>query len=284
MISAMHGPAILARTLTEPTPKGKLRLLWQYHSRSDHHSQVACWGILFDLLLHCHLLRQHAEQGRIVFGVNRVLRDFKTGKKKKLDLVIATPTAKREKKPQTFVSLGEKQHIRLDAAERSFLASLPPLEQQPVGLVHLALEAKACMTEHGKAGPRLFDELNSSHEVVHGSSDLAIAAGFAMINIAPTFISPGRNKSWKKPTSITKHDQPRVTESAIANLLDIPRRTRTGVPGFDALAILLVHAANDGSPVSVVTEPPAPQPGDPTEYSAMIARVAHLYESRFPHV
>jgi uncharacterized RmlC-like cupin family protein len=39
-----------------------------------------------------------------------------------------------------------------------------------VGAVLIALEAKACMTAHVKALPRLYDELNSSHQCVHGSS------------------------------------------------------------------------------------------------------------------
>ena len=30
---------------------------WQYHSRSDKHSKVACWAVLFDLLQTSALLR-----------------------------------------------------------------------------------------------------------------------------------------------------------------------------------------------------------------------------------
>jgi hypothetical protein len=50
------------------------------------------------------------------------------------------------------------------------------------------------MTAHQRALPRLYDELNSSHTTVHGASDHAIAAGFAMINIAPRYLSPDLNK------------------------------------------------------------------------------------------
>jgi hypothetical protein len=177
----MHGPGILARTLTVPMPKGK-EALWQYHPRSDHHSKVACWGILFDLLQHSKLLREHVASGRLVFGINQEMSDFRTGRKKNLDLVLARPGSGTLKKPLTFRSLVTKWGIILDAEQLRLLDALPDTVQHPVAAtsVQIALEAKACMTEHGKARPRLYDELNSSHDAVHGSAEMAIAAGFVM--------------------------------------------------------------------------------------------------------
>lgn len=278
----MHGPRILARTLTVPMLKGK-DALWQYHPRSDHHSKVACWGILFDLLQQSKLLRGHVESQRLVFGINHEMRDFRTGRKKDLDLVLARPGSGTMKEPLTFRALVEKWGILLDRDERRILETLPDPIQHPVGPVHLALEAKACMTEHGKARPRLYDELNSSHDAVHGSAEMAIAAGFVMINIAERFISPERNKSGG-PLRVTEHKQPRVTESVIQKVLEIPRRASTSAHGFDALAIVVIDCTNDGvTPVRVVEEPPAPERGNPVHYDAMIARVVQLYESRFPH-
>ncbi len=34
----MYGPEILVRTLSKPTRTDRYGNLWQYHSRSDHHS------------------------------------------------------------------------------------------------------------------------------------------------------------------------------------------------------------------------------------------------------
>lgn len=278
----MYGPQILARTISVPLAKGKSGR-WQYHPRSDHHSKVACWGILFDLLSNCQLLRQHVSEGRVIFGINHEMRDFRTGRKKDLDLVLATPGPGKCLRPTDFTTLMDKWSIRLDPAENALLARLPLLVQGPVGSVHLALEAKACMTEHGKARPRLYDELNSSHDAVHGASEMAIAAGYVVVNSASEFVSPLLNNNWKRPKTVTTHDQPRVTTAVINKVLEIPRRTKTGVQGFDALAISVLSCRNDGSPVTILQDPPAPQPGDPVHYEAMIARVAHLYESRFPH-
>src|SRR5215212_6492457 len=114
----MLGPGILARTLTVPTVKGK-EALWQYHPRSDHHSKVACWGILFDLLQHSKLLREHVESGRVVFGINHEMRDFRTGRKKDLDLVLARRGSGTIKNPLTFRSLMNKWGILLDAVAPS---------------------------------------------------------------------------------------------------------------------------------------------------------------------
>jgi hypothetical protein len=88
----------------------------------------------------------------------------------------------------------EQYEIDLEPAERTELEALPVLRRAPVGSVLTALEAKACMTAHQRALPRLYDELNSSHLTVHGATDHAIAAGFAMVNLASRYLSPDRNR------------------------------------------------------------------------------------------
>ena len=56
---AMRGPDILARTMSVATTRGSSDRPWQYHSRSDNHSKVACWTVLFDLMRECDVFRQH---------------------------------------------------------------------------------------------------------------------------------------------------------------------------------------------------------------------------------
>jgi hypothetical protein len=149
-----------------------------------------------------------------------------------------------------------------------------------VGVVHCAVEAKACMTEHGKARPRLYDELNSSHQTIHGSGDMVIAVGFAMVNIAEEFCSPSRARG-----QISKHRQPDATAGVIEKLKELPRRSTVGQEGFDAMAIAVVDCRNDGhTPVRIVEKAPAPPPGDIFHYDSMIRRVAQIYESRFPRL
>ena len=69
-MSGMFGESIVARTLQTPRVKDKAGNVWQYHSRSDRHSKVACWAILFDLLRTSPLLREHAAVGKVGFGIN----------------------------------------------------------------------------------------------------------------------------------------------------------------------------------------------------------------------
>lgn len=278
----MFGPTILVNSLSIAALPGDFGRSWQYHSRSDHHSKVACWGIVFDLLLQNATLRSHVAAGKVAFGINHEMRDFENDRKKNLDLVLCTP-ADNDRYGLSLTGMVERYSIVLDDAQRAALAGLPDLRTARVGSVLMALEAKACMTAHQKALPRLYDELNSSHLTVHGSTDQAIAVGFAMVNVADRFLSPGRNASGGDAVW-NQHQQPRAAEITIDKLHQLKRRFKPGDVGYDAFAIVLIDCANDGSPVSLATRPPAPPRGDIYEYASMIDRVSHIYSTRFKDI
>lgn len=281
----VHGPDILTRFLQRPGPPDKFGNRWQYNSRSDRHSKVGCWGIAFDMLIHSARLREHASAGRIVLGVNHQMTDFATGRKKDLDLVIARPAAP-ETDTRTFKSLAAQYGIELTAEERRVLDALPDIPVGPVGAVLVALEAKACMTAHVKALPRLYDELNSSHLCVHGASRSALAIGFVQINAGDSFVSSVTNNYplAEYPVRCTRHRQPADTLRVITKVKEIPRRSQSSEVGFDGLGISVLDFRNDGGPVRIVTEPPAPAPGDPFHYDNMIVRMAHEYDTAFGHI
>jgi hypothetical protein len=153
----------------------------------------------------------------------------------------------------------------------------------PSGVILVALEAKACMTAHIKALPRLFDELNSSHATVHANTDTALAVGFAMVNASPSFVSPDLNK---KPEAlvaplVSELRQPYWTERTVQKLEELPRRASRDHEGFDSFGILVVDMKNDNSPVRVVEQPPAPGPSDVFSYDQMLARVVHQYDTAY---
>jgi len=259
--------------------------LWQYHSRSDRHSKIACWCILFDLLQRSKTLANQIACEEVAFGINHKMVDFKQNREKNLDLVVCTPRQDngRKPKPMTFTSLASQYGIELDNTERKKLAAAPTFAISPVGAVRMALEAKAAMTAHVRALPRLFDELNSSHLTIHGSSDSAIAVGFAMINMADDFLSSDLNK-WPVGTrvaAISRHRQPEDAERALRKVKELPRRTKLGEVGYDAIAAVIVDCKNDGSPVTLVSKPPAPKPGNILHYASMIERIAELYDGRY---
>jgi hypothetical protein len=280
----ISGPDILVRTLSSPHVTDKHGNAWSYHSRSDHHSKVACWGIVFDFLRASGLFRKHVGEGRVGFGINHEMRDFQHDRKKDLDLVICQPGSD-VRTGRTLTDLAGHYGIDLTKAEQNDLANLPPLVEMPVGNVLLALEAKACMTAHQRALPRLYDELNSSHLTVHGAHDSAIAGGLVMINIAERFLSSDLNKANRATAPHwSTHQQPKSVDITLAKVKQLPRRSATGVSGYDALGIVVVDCANDGSPVRYQTKPPAPQAQDNYHYATLINRLQVLYDTRFAQI
>ena len=281
----MFGPKLLVDTLSVPhsTPD-KYGNHWQYHSRGDRHSKVACWGILLDLMDQCPTLVRHVADGTVAFGINHEMRDYQQNRKKNLDLVICTPGSGSKKKTVTFAALAKKYSIPLPPPAKKLLRELPALEEAPVGFVQVALEAKAAMTAHVKALPRLHDELNSSHLTIHGASEEALAVGFVMVNIADRFFSTDMNKTKFKglPPSESRHKQPDDAVRVIRKVSELPRSPRGGGTGFDAMGLVVVDCVNDGkTPVRLYTKKPAPQAGDIFHYESMIHRLAGLYKSRF---
>lgn len=283
----MRGPEIIARSLSVATRGGAGKAAfqhgnsWQYHSRSDRHSKIACWALMFDLMRASERLRLHLGAGKVAVGINHEMRDFAHNRAKNLDLVICGlqgPPAGRR-----FADLVGAYTIQLDDDDSRELALLPDAPLAKPSTVLMALEAKACMTEFVKARPRLYDELNSSHLTIHGDTDGAIAAGFLLLNVAPTFVSPIRNP-WTLgdiPTRVSTHNQPRDARLVAEKIAELPRRARPGDEGFDAFAILAIDLANDGRPVTLAQDAPGRVIPTIFDYDAAVERLAHLYATRF---
>ncbi len=228
--------------------------VYRYHSRSDAHSIALCKLVLRDLVEACKTLRRDALGEKVVYGIN-ARHTFPNGKRKTLDLAIGTPRV-------------------VDETER--LAGV--IRSGQIERVLIACEAKTCMTEHGKSQPRIFDELGSSHEIVHQGDREAIAAGITVVNIATTFVSPLRQKG--KRLYVSKHTQPHAAERMVNHLRGLPIRDSADATGFDAYATIVVDCDNQG-PATLWTTPPAPQPGDRDHYRAFVARIAGAYSTRF---
>ena len=286
----MDGPAIVARTLSVVGAHvDKYGNRWQFHPQSDRHSKVACWGVLFDLLQTSSLLPRHVQSDKVVFGINQTMGDFKTQRPKKLDLVVAQPGGVNRPEGQnvrTFASLIKTWDILLDGGEKARLERLPTVFRGDVGSALIALEAKATMTAHQRALPRLYDELHSSHATTHASSDFAAACAFVMVNVASEFIRPPLNKGYLggRAAEMSEHNQPRDAQLVIDKVHQMPRRVRPGEDGFDAIGIVVVNCRNDGSPFRIVTAPPAPGPTDDFNYDQMIRRLANIYDTRFANI
>lgn len=295
----MLGPRILVRTLSKPTSGTGGRKFahgnsWQYHSRSDRHSKIACWGLVFDLMRHCPLLREHAAVGKVGLGINHEIHDFRNKKKKNMDLVICTraPLASiggsktGARRAKDFRGLADAYGIELEPKEWSEMAALPSLGLSGVSSVLIATEAKAAMTAHQKARPRLHDELTSSHQTIHGDNNDAIAAAIVLANSSETFVSPDMNE-WplgSVPTRVSVHKN-NAAALILEGLQKLQCRSKVGDEGFDAVGAVVVDCRNDGTPITLETAtPPAPAPSSDLDYSRFVRRLAQLYATRFARV
>ena len=83
------------------------------------------------------------------------------------------------------------------------------------------------------------------------------------------------------PTRENRHRQPGDTERVVQKIKEIPRRSTSSEVGFDGVGITVIDLRNDGSPVNIVGEPPAPQPGDSFHYGSVVVRMAHEYDTTF---
>lgn len=283
----MYGPSIICRTLSVASVADKSGTRWQYYSHSDHHTKVACWAILFDMLLQSPLLRRYAERGEVCFALNRELRDFWTGQKKTVDCVIGEPELDAEEyaSDTTLRTLRAKLGIRLDPREEELLEYLPEVFSRPVRSIHLAVQARACMTGHSTASVRLQRDLCANHAAIHGAADAAIAVGLVLVNAAEEFVSPDRNR--RRPMGstpvVSHHTQPRDAIRVRDCICEVPFRDRRDDAGYDALGLVALAARNDGSPVELVDgdRAAAPGPDDPLHYDGMVQRITNAYEGRF---
>ena len=126
----MNGLDILIRSMSiasPGTPGGKrfqYGNLWQYHPRSDRHSKIACWSIIFDLLNESTLLLNHVAARKVAIGINRPMRDFARNRAKNLDLVICRLSTSDTTLSQDFADLTQKYVIILSQEERTVLEYL----------------------------------------------------------------------------------------------------------------------------------------------------------------
>jgi hypothetical protein len=228
---------------------------FRYHPRSDAHSKALCREILIDLIEASPVLREQARSGVVCYAINYRFTWPDSGRTKTLDLAIG-----RAREP---VPPGTQDLIR----------------QGPIRDVLVCCEAKTVMTEHSKSKPRIYDELSSSHQMVHSGRRDAVAAGITVVNIAERFASPLRQRS-RRNIVWSLHRQPEAARSIIEHLRGLPVRDDVTGVGFDAYASVVVDCDNLGE-VTLWTAPPAPQPGDLDHYETFVARVAQLYDSRF---
>jgi hypothetical protein len=257
------------------TARGKGSRAWQYHSRSDAHSKLACWTLLFDALRECDVLERHARDGLLGFGINfEMLGPIS----KRLDLVLTRlPPSRRGQGGKSFADLANDFDIALDRDERVALAALPsiPLDDAGAAEVVLALEAKACMTEHVKAVPRLHAEILATGYLAKRAMPRCIVASYTLINSAPTFITPSAKH---RENAHSPDDAVRVVKM-LAQAVPLARDLNNLI-GFDVVGASIVKCRNDGSPVTVDAKFKWPEGSAHITYERLVRGICSEYRAR----
>lgn len=272
----MYGPDIVARTISTPTVRGKSKKAWQYHGRSDVHSKVACWAVLFDLLDSCDVFAAQAAVGKVSFAVNHLM----VGPiNKTLDLVVcAVPKGRKPRGRRTFAQLGQHYGIQLSPTEQALLTTLPILEEElssDVSEVLIALEAKACFTDLVGSIPRLHAEILATGYLAKQAAPSCLSVSYTLVNGANSFVSPGEGK-------VKKHNQPSDATNVLAMIAKaIPTAHNQPNFGYDAIGASLINCQNDGSTVNIVTAAPAPTHTDFIYYERMMRTLCGQYRNRF---
>lgn len=225
-----------------------------YNPRSDKHGAASCQYLLDDLLHESENLRDAAERGDII-----VKEDHTVGAgvmRWNVDLVLGPP----EGEPQS--RLGDR-----------------PISVGEPEEVWLAIDAKSVMTEHGKARRNRQRDINSFADVMHHHFERAVTGGVILINIADRFDSPTRDED-----DITTHrNVERLVEETVDMFRGIERADGEISSNIDAAACIVVRHTNmeAGVPTELVTDPPAPQPGDIVHYRTFLNILLETFEDRF---
>jgi hypothetical protein len=178
------------------------------------------------------------------------------------------------------VSLVDEYEIVLDKGDRARLKALPTVEEDlpnDIAEVSIAMEAKACMTEHIKSLPRLHAEVLATGYLAKRAVPDCISVSYSMVNAADTFRTPSGDG---KQTNV--HSQPDDARRVVEMLATAIPQVQAGERfGYDVIGVTVIECRNDGSPVTLVTTPPAPSSRDHVHYERMIRSVCSSYRRRF---
>lgn len=233
-------PVELARYLTDH----------RYHPRSSKHGDAMCEFLLRDLHANCPAFNVLASRGAIVYQTNYTVNKG-TPSEWTIDLVLGP----RE---------GES-HL-----EGAYIARDDPSE------VWIAIDAKAIMTEHGKARRNRQRDLNSMAEILHRMSPTPITGAYVAINMSAEFRSPLRN-------TVTQHRNiERIVAETIPLMTEILENKENRHPGLDAIGVTVLDYSNaPGSQCRVIEAPPAPRRDSPLHYENFITGLCEKFTARY---
>jgi hypothetical protein len=211
-----------------------------------------CRFLLNDLYSNCPAFKAMADKGAIVYQANYTVNEG-TPSRWTIDLVVGK-------------SSGESP---LPGAS---IARANPSE------VWIAVDAKAIMTEHGKARRNRQRDLNSMADILHRMHPVPITGAYVVINMASRFRSPLRTES------IQHKNIERIVAETIPLILEILEDKEKGRHGLDAAGISVINYSNlPGAECKLIEDPPAPDASSPLYYDNFLSKLCDEFTARFAH-
>lgn len=246
-----------------------------YHPRSSRHSDFLSSLIIRDLIDRCPAIRRKAATGEIVAKLHH--HQMVGTDDWQIDIAIGTcagnpipPT------PETA----------------------PPIRFAPPVIIQIAIELKGIMTEHHKARRNRLRDFGAFLGHAQRYDPKTVVAAFLAVNSADWFYSR-LNLGKTTRSEITRHGGKGTTGRQVAKaVVDLYRsiylrHSPQDRPGLDGIGVIAVEHDNiqchpDPSnfagmhrPTTAAPAPPAPAPGDPLHYEAMLQRICNAYSARF---
>jgi hypothetical protein len=258
-----------------------------YHPRSSRHSDFRSSIILRDLIDRCPAIKVKAARGEIVAKLHH--HQMVGSDDWQIDLAIGTCAGNPV--PPTSPA----QLLGLAAAAD---LGRPSITFAPPVIIQIAIELKGVMTEHGKARRNRLRDFGAFLGHAHRYDPKTVVAAFLAVNSAEWFYSQ-LNLGKTARSEITRHGGKRRTGRQIAKeVVDLYRsiylrHSPEDRPGLDGIGVIAVEHDNisghpDPSkyaqmhrPTTAAPAPPAPAPGDPLHYEAMLQRICNAYTARF---
>ena len=223
-----------------------------YNPRSPAHGRYLLDKVVDDLCKVNSAIKQAAASGQIAHQTDYTVGN--NGFDWNIDLVLGPPA---------------------NDSPRAVSSTVP---EGDIETVWMAVDAKSVMTDHAKNRKNRQRDIGMMSEVLYNYYDHPVTGALVLVNAASEFRSPTGSKGVVPHENINK---------AVAETVEAfddcasPAAPITHPP--DGIACIVVDHGNHDEypPTKVVEGAPAPDVGDPTEYSRVVREYAEELEERF---
>jgi hypothetical protein len=265
----LFGPEILTRTLSAGAPIGPPPNIWQYHPRSDRHSAVACWGIVFDLLASNESFRSRVANGELGYATRHKMRDAVSGITHPLPVVLGFGSPSENS--VDFATMGKVLNVQLTKPERALLDGFPPLPGLQIRSVVFAATSRASMTSIAGSTTRLFDSMDATRTAALGDCPSTILVGHLLCNAAVECFSPLENR--------VVHNSRKGIRQIVQTGRRLAVHTARSKPAFSSFGISFVDCRNDTN-VKIRSVPNEVFEASDMSYTQMISEASDALTER----